>query len=93
MTSSDETEFVQSQNDDEDNSSDDDNNFEQPSKKVEQPTLKCSKCKLDLPLTDFYETTNYWHEKRGRTYICKTCSRASARASAKKRREQKEVSS
>jgi protein-arginine kinase activator protein McsA len=48
----------------------------------------CSHCKQDLPEDQFYVTTNYWHEKRGRTYVCKTCSRESARLSAKKKRKE-----
>ena len=90
--------IVQSQNDDKDNESSNDNIFEQPSKNIEQPplnpdkqTLICSHCKRELDPSEFYITTNYFHEKRGRTYRCKTCSRESARVSAAKRRQKDEV--
>lgn len=48
----------------------------------------CSRCKRDLPPEEFYKTTNYWHEKRGFTYVCKSCSRLSARVSAAKKRKE-----
>ena len=90
--------IVQSQNDDKDNESSNDNIFEQPSKNIEQTlnnpnkeTLICSHCKRELDPSEFYITTNYFHEKRGRTYRCKTCSRESARISAAKRRQKDEV--
>jgi hypothetical protein len=89
MADSNELPFVQSKTGDEDTSSTEDEFFEQPSKICEQPVLKCSKCKQDLPLTSFYETTNFWHEKRGRTYICKVCSRESAKLYAAKKRLKK----
>jgi hypothetical protein len=50
-------------------------------------TLECSRCHTVQPIDQFYVTTNYWHEKRGRTYVCKTCSRESARVSAAKKRK------
>lgn len=52
--------------------------------------LTCSRCKVEQPEEEFYKTTNYWHAKRGYTYVCRTCSRLSARISAAKKR--KEVS-
>jgi DNA-directed RNA polymerase subunit RPC12/RpoP len=58
----------------------------------EEETLKCSRCKRDLPKTMFYKTTNYWSESRGYTYICKDCSRDSARKSLEnKKRKQDET--
>jgi len=90
--------IVQSQNDDKDNESSNDKSFEQPPTNIEQTlnnpnkeTLICSHCKRELDPSEFYITTNYFHEKRGRTYRCKTCSRESARVSAAKRRQKDEV--
>lgn len=48
--------------------------------------MKCSTCKRELSEDQFYKTKNYWHEKRGRTYVCKDCARASARKSAAEKR-------
>lgn len=70
---------------------DDANIVEQPPIKIEQPTLKCSSCKKDLPPSEFYITTNYWHEKRGRTYRCKGCCRESARKSLANRKAKEKV--
>ena len=78
---------VQSENIDKDNSSTNNNNFEQTMNNPLNNLLKCSGCKKDLPLSDFYITTNFWHEKRGRTYKCKECSRKSARDSVAKKRQ------
>ena len=83
--------IVQSQNDDKDNESSNDKSFEQPPLNPDKQTLICSHCKRELDLSEFYITTNYFHEKRGRTYRCKTCSRESARVSAAKRRQKDEV--
>jgi len=98
MTSSNETEIVQLQNTDVDNLASNDKSFEQPTSNCEQPlfnsnseTLECSHCHRVQPISEFYITTNYFHEKRGRTYRCKTCSRESARVSAAKRRQKDEV--
>ena len=89
---------AQSQNGDKDNESSNDKSFEQLTSNCEQPlfnsnseTLICSHCKRELDPSEFYITTNYFHEKRGRTYRCKPCSRESARISAAKRRQKDEV--
>jgi hypothetical protein len=49
-------------------------------------TLKCSRCGIIQPVEQFYKTTNYWTQSRGRTYVCITCSRKSARESRAKRK-------
>ena len=79
MTSDDELPFVQSQNGDEDNPVSNDKSFEQTMNNPVNNSLKCSGCKQYLPLSAFYVTTNFWHEKRGRTYKCKECSRKASR--------------
>lgn len=48
-------------------------------------TLVCSACKLELPKSAFYKTTNYWHQKRGYSYACKKCCQTSAKKSSAKR--------
>ena len=85
-----------------DNVSEDDEYFEQPPENVEQTPkldestiqseeIECSHCHVVQPRSEFYNTTNYWHQKRGCTYRCKTCCRKSAKESAaKKRQEAKE---
>jgi len=65
---------------------------EQPSKKLAQPTstpttLKCSRCKRDLAVEMFYKTTNYWCCGRGYSYVCRECSKISARMSREKKLE------
>lgn len=92
-----ETKFVPDKSTDMDIVSDRDEIFEQSHEIIEQPlnnssnsdSLECSHCHKLLPLTEFYVTTNYYHEKRGRTYRCKECSRQSARDSLAKKKAKK----
>ena len=89
--------FVQSTNVDPTNDTEIDKIVAQPlNNPVVQPTpptvLNCSRCKRELPVTRFYKTINRWCEGRGYSYICKDCSRASAKESAdRKRQEEKDA--
>ena len=90
--------FVQSQCIVEENVSNDDSFVEQPLNNPRQMVnnsqnefLICSHCKTEQPISEFYKTTNYSHEKRGRSYTCKTCCRESARKAIMKRKMLKKV--
>jgi uncharacterized protein YlaI len=96
MNVSDKTKFVQSLIDMNSNHQDDSDIVEQPTSDLNNTpnnnsseTLECSHCHKVQPISEFYVTTNYFHEKRGRTYRCKTCSRQSARESLAKKKAMK----
>lgn len=96
MVTSDKLLIVQSPMDSIDDSSEDPKSFEQFNPELnnadsndESELLECSHCHKKQPITEFYNVTNYWMQKRGCTYRCRTCCRESARISAAERRKER----